>query len=78
MDNFRIQLSALLNKSESKKQINADIKTIQKSLNMLRLTAILSKGDSKKLLNQYIKQLSSQLNHIKLQAKLDKIVSAHS
>lgn len=71
LDNFMIQLSALLNKAESKKRLNGDIKHIEKSLNMLRLTAILSKGESKKLLNQYVKQLGSQLNHIKLQAKLN-------
>ena len=70
-NNFILDLVAGLQKSESRKQLNSDIKNIEKTLNMLRLTGIFAKGETKKELNAYIKQLSNQLSTIKLKAKID-------
>lgn len=72
MDNhFSLDIVGALHQSRSRKQINSDIKQIEKTINMLRLTGTLAKGDTKKELNAYIKSLQSQLNHIKLSAKID-------
>lgn len=70
-ENFLLDLMSCLEKSKSQKQINADIKTLEKTINMLRLTATLAKGSSKKEINAYIKQLSGQLSTIKLKAQID-------
>ena len=70
-ENFLLDLVSCLEQSKSQKQINADIKQIEKTINMLRLTATLAKGSSKKEINAYIKQLSNQLSTIKLKAKID-------
>ena len=70
-NNFILDLVAGLQKSESRKQLNSDIKNIEKTLNMLRLTGIFAKGETKKELNAYIRQLSNQLSTIKLKAKID-------
>ena len=45
---FMVQLIATVDAVRSKKQINSDIKQLEKTLNMMRLTATLLKGDSKK------------------------------
>ena len=47
-ENFLLDLVSCLEQSKSQKQINADIKQIEKTINMLRLTATLAKGGSKK------------------------------
>jgi len=70
-NNFVIKLIACLNEAKSRKQINSDIKQLEKTINMLRLTGTFSKGDTKKELNNYIKQLSGQLSTLKLKAKID-------
>ena len=70
-NNFILDLIACLQKGESRKQLNSDIKNIKKTLNMLRLTGTFAKGETKKELNAYIKQLSNQLSTIKLKAKID-------
>lgn len=70
-ENFLLDLLSGLDKSRSQKQINADIKQLEKTINMLRLTATLAKGNSKKEINAYIKTLSNQLSIIKLKAKID-------
>ena len=70
-NNFILDLIACLQKGESRKQLNSDIKNIEKTLNMLRLTGTFAKGETKKELNAYIKQLSNQLSTIKLKAKID-------
>ncbi|MDE6846136.1 MAG: phage tail tape measure protein [Lachnospiraceae bacterium] len=70
-DNYALDLLGTLDQSKSKKQINADIKTLEKTINMLRLTATFAKADTKRELNTYIKQLSDQLSTIKLKAKID-------
>ena len=71
MTDFIVQLLATLDRTKSKKQINADIKTLQSSINMLRLTGSFAKGDTKRELNSYIKSLENQLSQIKLKAKID-------
>lgn len=68
---FMIELLAKLDKKASTKQINSDLKELQKAVSALRLTATLSKGESKKAINQIIRQMEAQLNHIRLKAKLD-------
>lgn len=70
-DSYILDLLGALDQSKSKKQINADLKQIEKVINMLRLTGTFAKGDTKKELNAYIKSLQSQLSHIKLTAKID-------
>lgn len=70
-DSYILDLLGALDQSKSKKQINADLKQLEKVINMLRLTGTFSKGDTKKELNAYIKSLQSQLSHIKLTAKID-------
>lgn len=68
---FKIVLSALLNQSKSKKQINTDIKSLEQVINSLRLVATFNKADTKRKLNAYIKQLEGQLSTLKLKAKID-------
>lgn len=70
-DSYILDLLGALDQSKSKKQINADLKQLEKVINMLRLTGTFAKGDTKKELNAYIKSLQSQLSHIKLTAKID-------
>ena len=57
-----IDLLGKLDQKKSQKQINKDIKEIEKTINMLRLTATLARGSSKKEINAYIEQLSDQLS----------------
>lgn len=54
-ENFLLDLVSALDQSRSQKQVNSDIKTLEKTINMLRLTATLTKGSSKKEINAYIK-----------------------
>lgn len=68
---FIIELLARLNEEKSKKQIDANIKQLEKVIKKIELICTFTKGDTKKELNAYITQLNEQLNHIKLQAKLD-------
>ena len=68
---FIVQLIAALQVAKSKKQVNSDIKQIEKSLNMVRLTATLLRGDSKKAIKEQINQIQTQLTPVKLAAKLD-------
>lgn len=70
-ENFLLDLVSCIEQSKSQKQINNDIKTLEKTINMLRLTATLAQGSSKKEINAYIKQLSGQLSTIKLKAQID-------
>ena len=70
-DNYVLALLSGIKQAESRKQINADIKQLEKTINMLRLTATLAKGNSKKEINAYINTLSNQLSTIKLKAKID-------
>lgn len=70
-ENFLLDLVSALDQSRSQKRVNADIKTLEKTINMLHLTATLAKGSSKKEINAYIKTLSDQLSTIKLKAKID-------
>ena len=68
---FLISLVGALDKAKSKKQVNSDIKELEKVVRNLRLTATLLKGKSKQEINQVVKQIEGQLQHIRLQAKID-------
>lgn len=68
---FMLKLVAMLDMAKSKKQVNSQVKELEKSIRNLRLTATLLKGESKKNFNQTVKQLESQLAQIKLKAKID-------
>ena len=57
-ENFLLDLVSALDQGRSQKQVNADIKTLEKTINMLQLTATLAKGNSKKEINTYINTLS--------------------
>ena len=70
-EDFTLELISALDQNKSRKQINSDIKVLEKTINMLRLTGTFAKGDTKKELNDYISQLSNQLSMIKLKAKMD-------
>lgn len=70
-ENFLLDLVGCLEQNKSQKQVNTDIRTLEKTINMLRLTATLAQGSSKKEINAYIKQLSNQLSTIKLKAQID-------
>lgn len=69
-----IKLIGMLNKSASKKQIDSDIRELEKAVSTVRLTALLAKGESRQQLQQFAKQLESHLAQIKLKAKIDKKV----
>ena len=68
---FALDLTASLQQVKSKKQVNADIRQLEKAINMLRLTGTIAKGDTKKEINAYVKDLGAKLSHIKLKAKID-------
>ena len=70
-DSYNLDLISALDQKRSQKQVNSDIKTLEKIINMLQLTATLAQGSSKKEINAYIKQLSAQLSTIKLKAEID-------
>lgn len=70
-DDYILDILGALQQSKSKKQINADIRQLEKMINMLRITGTFANGSTKKELNAYIKSLQSQLNHVKLTAKID-------
>ena len=71
MNEFIIELLALLDQQKSKTQINAQIKELEKSIRKLRLVGILAKGDTKNGVNQTIRQMEGNLRQIKIQAKMD-------
>lgn len=58
---FMLKLVAMLDMAKSKKQVNSDIKELEKVVKNLRLTATLLKGKSKQEINQVIKQFEGQL-----------------
>lgn len=66
---FNLDLIGCLQQAQSKKQINADIRQIEKSINMLRITGILAKGDTKREINAYIKELSDKAQLCKIKRK---------
>ena len=68
---FYLDLIASLQQAKSKKQVNAEIRQLEKAINMLRLTATLAKGSIKNEINSYIKELSGKLNYVKLKGKID-------
>ena len=66
-----VELMAALNIKSSKRQVNTELKQLEKTLNKLRLTATLLKGDSKSQIKQAVDSIQSQLTPIMLKAKLD-------
>ena len=68
---FYLDLIASLQQAKSKKQVNAEIRQLEKVINMLRLTATLAKGNTKNEINSYIKELGGKLDYIKLKGKID-------
>ncbi len=71
MEKLLLQLTAQLGNEKSKKQINKDIKELEKTLSILRITGVFAKGDTKRKLNQSLKALQSQLKVIKLKGKFE-------
>jgi hypothetical protein len=67
-----IKLTAALDKEKSTKQINQDIKTMEKTINQLRLMAMLYKDESKKEINASIQELENKVNTIHLKASFDR------
>lgn len=68
---FGINVVGGLQHTKTRKQVNADIRQLEKSINMLRITGMFAKGDTRKELNQYIRELGEKLSYIKLKGKLD-------
>ena len=68
---FSINVVGALQHAKTKKQINADIRQLEKTINLLHITGMFAKGSTKKELNQYIKELGEKLNYVKLRGKLD-------
>ena len=62
----------MLNKSASKKQIDSDVRELEKAVSAIRLTSLLAKGESRQQFQQFAKQLESDLAQIKLKTKIDK------
>ena len=60
-NNFMVELMAALNIKSSKRQVNTELKQLEKTLNKLRLTATLLKGDSKSQIKQAVDSIQSQL-----------------
>ena len=70
-NDFMVELIAALNNVKSTKQVNQDIKNIEKSINALRLTATFLKGDSKKQLNALIREMESNIKAIRIKTTFD-------
>ena len=54
VNKFVIDLLGTLEQKKSQKQLNSDIKQIEKVINALRITGMFAQGDTKKNLNNYI------------------------
>ncbi len=70
-NDFMVELIATLNHAKSTKQVNQDVKNIEKTINALRLTATLLKGDSKKQLNALIKEMEGNVRAIRIKTTFD-------
>ena len=68
---FILKLTGSLEQAKTRKQINADIRQLQKTISMLRITGTFAKGETKKELNQWLKDMGAKLNHVKLKGKID-------
>lgn len=66
-----IKLTAALEKEKSTKQINQDIKALEKTISQLHLMAVLDKGESKNELNTSIEELEKKVKAIKLKTTVD-------
>ncbi len=68
---YTLDLTASLQQAKSKKQVNTDIRRLEKAINMLSVTATLAKGNTQNEINNYMKELSGKLDYLKLKGKLD-------
>lgn len=66
-----LKLTAALDKAKSTKQLNQDIKNIEKTINQLHLMAKLYQGESRTQLNASIKELEKKVDVIRLKAEID-------
>ena len=66
-----IKLTAALEKEKSTKQINQDIKALEKTISQLHLMAVLYKGESRKELDTSIEELEKKVKAIKLKTTVD-------
>ena len=66
-----LKLTAALDKAKSTKQLNQDIKNIEKTINQLHLVAKLYQGESRTQLNASIKELEKKVDVIRLKAEID-------
>lgn len=66
-----LKLTAALDKAKSTKQLNQDIKSIEKTINQLHLMAKLYQGESRTQLNASIKELEKKVDVIRLKAEID-------
>lgn len=66
-----IKLTAALEKEKSTKQINQDIKALERTISQLRLMAALSKGESKNSINASIQELENNVKAFKLKTTVD-------
>jgi chromosome segregation ATPase len=66
-----LKLTAALEKEKSTKQLNQDIKNMEKTINQLHLMAKLYQGESKTKINASIKELEKKVDVIRLKAEID-------
>jgi hypothetical protein len=66
-----LKLTAALEKEKSTKQLNQDIKNMEKTINQLHLMAKLYQGESKSKVNASIKELEKKVDVIRLKAEID-------
>lgn len=66
-----IKLTAALEKEKSTKQINQDIKALEKTISQLCLMAALSKGESKNSINASIQELENHVKAFKLKTTVN-------
>ena len=52
-NNFILDLLGALDQAKSQKQINEDIKQLEKTINMLRITGTFARGNTKKELKEF-------------------------
>lgn len=68
---FMVKLTGSLEQAKTQKQVNADIRRLQKTVSMLRLTGTFAKGETKAELNRWLRDLGEKLNYVKLKGKID-------
>lgn len=66
-----VTLLGALDKKKTKRQVDSQLKQLEKTIRTLQLTGTFAHGDMKKEVNAYLKQLQAQLEHVKLTARID-------